>query len=84
MGCDLDVRGKPSRRFHFELVVTGARDTRFLLIENRFILKSVTMMMITVIIIHYIYDFVIGGASPVTEKNPYELEVSLQSFLEFP
>ena len=30
MGCDVDVRGKPSRRFHFELVVTGARDTRFL------------------------------------------------------
>ena len=83
MGCDVDVRGKPSRRFHFELVVTGARDTRLFMIENRFILKSITIMMITVII-HYIYNFVIGGASHVTEKNPYELEVSLQSFLEFP
>ena len=83
MGCDVDVRGKPSRRFHFELVVTGARDTGLFMIENCFILKSITIMMITVII-HYIYNFVIGGASPVTEKNPYELEVSLQSFLEFP
>ena len=29
MGCDVDVRGSPSRRFHFELFVTGAHDTRF-------------------------------------------------------
>lgn len=83
MGCDVDVRGSPSRRFHFELFVTGARDTRFLWLKNRSILKSMTIMMITVIIIHYIYDFAIGGASPVTEKNPCELEVSLQSFLGF-
>lgn len=41
-------------------------------------------MTIIVMIIYNIYDFVLGGALPVTGKNPCELEVSLQSFLEFP
>ena len=58
--------------------------TRVFRLKNRSVFKSIAMMMITVITIHNIYDFVIGGASPVTEKNPCELEVSLQSFLEFP